>query len=99
MIVVHAFLYARPEHREAFARALRNLQAATLERDRGCLHYACYTDIDEPDRFVCVEQWVDLDSVRAHLAAPHYIEADAVLDRLRAGPAEVHIFTAEHTSL
>lgn len=99
MIIVHAFLHARTEHRAAFARTLRDLQAATLEHDPGCSYYACYADIDDPDRFVCVEQWTDAESVRAHLAAPHYLEADAVLDRLRAEPAEVHVFTAEGTRL
>lgn len=65
----------------------------------GCSYYACYADIDDPDRFVCLEQWTDAESVRAHLAAPHYLEADAVLDRLRAEPAEVHVFTAEGARL
>ncbi|HEU5126618.1 MAG TPA: putative quinol monooxygenase [Glycomyces sp.] len=99
MIVVHAFLYARTEHREAFARALRDLQTATLANDTGCLHYACYTDIDDPDRFICVEQWTDAQSIRAHLAAPHHTAADALLDRLRARPAEVRLFHAEPTAL
>jgi quinol monooxygenase YgiN len=99
MIVVHAFLHSRPEHREAFARALRNLQTATLEHDAGCLHYACYADIEDPHRFVCLEQWTDMDSLRAHLTAPHHREADALLDRMRARPAEVHLFEAERARL
>ncbi|WP_051326127.1 putative quinol monooxygenase [Glycomyces tenuis] len=99
MIVVHVSLYSRPEHRASFARALRRLQAATLERDAGCLRYDCSVDLADADRFTCVEQWTDMDSVRAHLEAPHHLEADALLDRWRARPAEVRLFTAEPAEL
>lgn len=95
MIVVHAFLHSRPEHRASFAQTLRELQAATLERDAGCLRYVCSADLADPDRFVCLEQWTDMDSIRAHLAAPHHVAADAHLDRWRARPAEIRVFTAE----
>lgn len=97
MIVVHVFLASRPEHRASFARVLGELQAATVERDAGCLRYACSVDLADANRFVCLEAWTDMAAVRAHLAAPHHLEADALLDRWRARPAEVRVFTAEET--
>ncbi|WP_460498825.1 putative quinol monooxygenase [Glycomyces tarimensis] len=95
MIVVHAFLYAKPETREAFKQGLAELQASTLAEDAGCLHYTFYQDIGDADRFVCVEQWQDMDSLEAHLAADHHARAGERLDALRARPAEVRVFTAE----
>ena len=95
MIIVHAFLHAAPEHHADYLDGLRALQASTLDKDRGCLAYHCWEDIDEPGQFVCLEQWTDLDSLRAHLDAPHHIAGSAVLDQWRGRPAEVHVYSAD----
>ena len=99
MIIVHAHLHAAPEHRDAYRDGLRTLQAATLANDTGCLAYAFWEDLDEPGRFICVERWTDLDSLRAHLDAPHHAAASTALDQWRGRPADVQIFTAEPVDL
>lgn len=92
MITVHAHLWARPEHADAYRDGLRALQEATLARDPGCLAYAFWESITEPGAFICVEQWTDRTALQAHLDAPHHAEADTALDPYRARPADVRIF-------
>ncbi|MCC3763256.1 antibiotic biosynthesis monooxygenase [Glycomyces sp. TRM65418] len=99
MITVHAYVYAQPRHRDAYLQGLRALQAATRAHDPGCLRYEFWQSIDDPDAFVCVEQWTDRDALQAHLDAPHHAAADAALDAYRARPAEIQVFESTPISL
>lgn len=99
MITVHAYLAAEPEHRDAYLEGLRTLQASTRANDPGCLRYEFWESIDEPDTFVCIEEWTDMDALRAHLDAPHHVTGAAALDRYRAEPAEIRVFESAPISL
>lgn len=99
MITVHAYLRAKPEHRDAYVEGLLALQAATLEHDAGCLAYRFWQSVDDPDAFVCVEAWADMDALNAHLDAPHHTALAAALDAYRAAPADVQVFESAPVSL
>jgi quinol monooxygenase YgiN len=99
MITVHAYVYAQPEHRDAYIEGLRDLQAATREHDSGCLRYEFWASIDDPNAFVCVEEWTDTAALNAHLDAPHHTAGSAALDAYRARPSEVQIFESTPISL
>jgi quinol monooxygenase YgiN len=99
MITVHAYAWARPEHRVAYLEGLRALQASTKANDAGCLRYEFWTALDDPDAFVCVEAWTDLDALNAHLNAPHHIAGSAALDAYRARPTEIEIYQSTPISL
>lgn len=99
MITVHAYMYAKPEYRDAYLEGLRALQASTREHDAGCLRYECWTSIDDPDTFVCIEEWTDMAALNAHLDAPHHAAASAALDPYRARPAEIHVRESTPISL
>jgi quinol monooxygenase YgiN len=99
MITVHAYVYAEPEHRDDYLEGLRALQASTRAYDTGCLRYEFWESIDEPNTFVCVEQWTDLNALNAHLDAPHHITGSAALDAYRARPSEINIFESTPISL
>jgi quinol monooxygenase YgiN len=99
MIIVHAVLHAQPAHRDRYIAGLRDMRTATLEHDSGCLRYDFWQDINDPDRFICVEEWTDMASLKAHLDADHHIHIAAELEPWRARPAEIHVFTAEPTAL
>lgn len=92
MITVHAYVHAQPEHRDAYLQCLRALQDATRAHDPGCLRYEFWQSIDDPNAFVCLEQWTDRDALQAHLDAPHHADASAALDAYRARPAEIQAF-------
>ncbi|WP_168801767.1 putative quinol monooxygenase [Glycomyces buryatensis] len=99
MIVVHAYVYAQTEHREAYRAGLQAMREATLAGDAGCLEYSVWADSDDPDKFVFVERWTDLASLKAHIDAPHHVGASAALEALRARPADIHVFEAEPIDL
>ncbi|MCD0442746.1 antibiotic biosynthesis monooxygenase [Glycomyces sp. A-F 0318] len=99
VITVHAYLRSHPDHRDAYREGLRALRAATLEHDAGCLDYRFWQSIDDPDAFVCVEAWTDMDALRAHLAAPHHVALSAALDAHRGAPADVQVFTSSPAAL
>lgn len=99
MIVVHAFLRCKPDRREETVAALREMRWATLANDDGCLHYAYMADLEDDCAFVCVEEWRDLEALRAHIASPHMAVLDAVLAETAEGPEEIRIFSASETEL
>lgn len=91
MITVHAYVHARPEHRDAYIAGLRALQASTRANDPGCLRYEFWASLDDPNAFVCVEAWTDMDALTAHLDAPHHIAGSVALDAYRSRPGEIEI--------
>jgi quinol monooxygenase YgiN len=98
VIVVHAFLRCKPGRRDETVAALVEMRRATLA-ESGCLHYAYTADLEDDCAFVCVEEWRDLESLRAHIASPHMAALDAVLAETAAGPEEIRIFSATPTEL
>ncbi len=39
--------------------------------DDGCLGYRVYADLEQPDRYVFIEEWRDEQALQAHFAQPH----------------------------
>ena len=81
MIHVIATITAKPGKRPQLIAAYEKLVPEVLA-EQGCLAYGPAVDVDSglsaqpavrPDVVVIVEQWQTLDSLRAHLEAPHMI--------------------------
>ncbi|GAB3404026.1 putative quinol monooxygenase [Flindersiella endophytica] len=94
MIVVHAFLRCKPGRRDETVAALVEMRRATLAGEPGCLHYAYTADLEDDHAFVCVEEWRDLEALRAHIASPHMAVLDGVLAETAEGPEEIRVFEA-----
>ena len=60
----------------------------------GCIAYDLCRDADAPDRFVAYENWRDLESLRKHLAAPHFAAVGAALGGLLAAAPEIRVLTS-----
>ena len=82
MIHVLATVELRPGQREAFLAEFHRIVPLVLA-ERGCLEYGpaidATTDIaaQQPlgdNVVVVVEKWQDLESLKAHLTAPHMVE-------------------------
>ncbi|MGH8794157.1 MAG: putative quinol monooxygenase [Stackebrandtia sp.] len=99
MIVVHVQLRSKPERRAETVSALRQMQQSTRDNDAGCLRYAFSVDLDDDCLFACVEEWSDMASLRAHLAADHMAGPDAALGETLAAPADIRVFEASAVSL
>lgn len=79
MIHVIATIAVAPGRRDAFLAEFRRIVADVLAED-GCLAYGPAVDVAtglapqgplRPDTAVIIEQWRDLDALKAHLVAPH----------------------------
>jgi len=53
---------------------LRDLQAATLANDKGCLRYEWYR-ASTPQTYILLERWADRAAAQKHLNAPHVLSA------------------------
>jgi quinol monooxygenase YgiN len=51
---------------------LREMEAATVANDKGCLRYEWYRS-ETPQTYVLLERWTNGAAVQAHLAAPHMV--------------------------
>ncbi|KAB1141243.1 antibiotic biosynthesis monooxygenase [Streptomyces luteolifulvus] len=69
--------------------------APIVRAEPGCLQYDLHQVSGEPDRFVLIERWSSKETLAAHDATPHMIEADAASPTFRAGPADVIQLVAE----
>lgn len=52
---------------------LREMEAATVANDAGCLRYEWYRS-QTPQTYILIERWTDESAVQAHLRAPHMAE-------------------------
>jgi quinol monooxygenase YgiN len=75
---------AAPGRRDALLRAARDVAAAT-RADRGCLSYGFFADVEDPDRVVSIEAWVDRAALDAHLEHDHTRRFLQVVPGLVAG--------------
>jgi len=90
-----ADLEAQPGRGDEVEAAIMASHAVALTRaEPGCLAYDLCRDADAPDRFVAYESWRDLDSLRAHLATPHFAAVGAALGGLLAAAPAIRVLTA-----
>jgi (4S)-4-hydroxy-5-phosphonooxypentane-2,3-dione isomerase len=71
MFVTLVHVHVKPEHVDAFIDATRaNHEAST--REPGNVRFDVLRSVEEPDRFLLYEWYVDEDAARAHKATAHY---------------------------
>lgn len=71
MFVTLVHVHVKPEHVDAFLDATRaNHEAST--REDGNLRFDVLRSVDDPDRFVIYEWFVDEGAAKAHKATTHY---------------------------
>ena len=70
MLIIHVRAVIKPESRETFLAAAREVIAQT-RREPGSLSYSCYEDIAEPNVFIFYEEWRTQADIDAHLAQPY----------------------------
>jgi|SRR6516164_3371047 len=61
-----------PGKEAEFEALLREMEAATVANDKGCLRFEWYR-AETPQTYILVERWTDLAAVQAHLKAPHMV--------------------------
>jgi autoinducer 2-degrading protein len=72
MFVTFVHVHVRPDAIDAFIDATRANHEASI-REPGNVRFDVLRSVDEPDRFVLYEWYVDEAAARAHKLTPHYV--------------------------
>jgi len=92
MIQVVAKNRVKEEYIEAFLKLARKLVEDTNTKDKGCIQYELFQDIQDPNVFTILEQWEDMDALKAHMGADHFTETMALTKDFYQQPSEVNLY-------
>ena len=98
MIVVTAKFKSLPGMRAKIVEIAGPCVEAT-RKEKGCLRYELFVSSEDDVTLQFVEEWADLDSLRAHVKAPHLILFREQRKNSVEGGVEVKIFEAKEVSL
>ena len=94
MILITGHAIAKPEQlSEALRICLEHVHRSRLEP--GCLSHAVSQDVENPNKLVFVEQWIDADAVKAHFAVPASRAFAKALLGMAVEPPLIEIFSAQ----
>ena len=61
--------------------------------DDGCLGYRVYADLEQPERYVFIEEWADDEALQSHFRQPHTGSFMSAPRRLLGEPADALFHT------
>lgn len=94
MIIVTGHALARKDADAAMeALALEHVQRSRAEP--GCISHEVSRDVEQPQRFVFVERWSDMESLQAHFRVPASRQFAQAMAQLSDGQPEISIYRAE----
>ncbi|MDQ0256843.1 quinol monooxygenase YgiN [Evansella vedderi] len=97
MNIIHAHLKIRPEYREQFLTHVQALIRGS-QGEEGNISYELYEHTNEPNTFVMVEEWKDMESIHFHNATSHFKEFGEIAKDFFQEPPRVVTFEASPTS-
>ena len=89
MIKVTAVNYIKEECVDSFLAIAKELVEKTNSLDKGCIRYELCKDVNDPLRFVMLEEWEDQNSLDEHMKAKHFTDLVPKLGDLTAKPSEL----------
>ena len=98
MIIVTGSVTARPDStHEVLRLALEHVHRSRLEP--GCLLHSVHQDVENPNRVVFFETWVDLDALRLHFAVPEARAVAKAMRPLASEPSTLEIYQADRVEM
>ena len=76
---------------DEFLAITKELVEKTNALDEGCVRYELCRDINDPLRFVMLEEWENQNVLDKHMEAKHFVELVPKLADLTAKPSELTI--------
>jgi quinol monooxygenase YgiN len=97
VIIVTGRVRARPEALDEVLRlSLEHVHRSRLEP--GCLLHSVHHDVEDANRLVFLEHWIDRDALTAHFRVPASGAFATALRDLAAEPPTLEIYEAERVS-
>jgi quinol monooxygenase YgiN len=98
MIIVTGSVTARPEALPELAQlALEHVRRSRLEP--GCLLHSANQDLENQNRVVFLECWLDRDALKVHFGVPESRAFAKALTSLASEPTTLEIYEAERVEL
>ncbi|MBA3809031.1 MAG: antibiotic biosynthesis monooxygenase [Solirubrobacterales bacterium] len=92
MILVTGRVHVPAEHHERFVEVATEM-CRNSRAEEGCGGYRVYADLEQPERYVFVEEWADDDALQRHFGQAHTAAFMSSLRGLLGGPADVLFHT------
>ncbi|HWQ78988.1 MAG TPA: putative quinol monooxygenase [Anaerovoracaceae bacterium] len=92
MIKVVAKHIVKKEKVEEFITLAAKLEEATNKNDEGCIHYALYQDVNNPQTLTFIEEWESKEALKKHMDAPHFQEVFPLLGALLESEPDIGIY-------
>lgn len=74
MVLIIAKLVVKKGMEADFIETTKPLIAGS-NAEEGCIEYNLYRDRENTTEFHMVEKWEDMEAIKAHQAAPHYVNS------------------------
>ena len=91
MVKVTAVNYVKADCVEGFLAVAKELVEKTNALDKGCVKYELCKDLNDPLRFVMLEEWENNASLEDHMGAKHFVELVPKLGEFASQPTAITI--------
>ncbi|RJX29879.1 MAG: antibiotic biosynthesis monooxygenase [Desulfarculus sp.] len=91
-IRVVAHIKAQPDQAEKL-KGLLTAQVAPTRSEDGCISYVLMQNNSDPADFVFVEEWRDLNALKAHIKSPHIQQGREARAALLGGEPDIRLYT------
>ena len=71
MVIINVGLKIKTEKEEAYLQFVADM-VQNSRKDRGCLPYHHFRDVENSNEFIIVENWLDMDCVEEHNNTDHF---------------------------
>ncbi|MCV9887954.1 putative quinol monooxygenase [Metabacillus halosaccharovorans] len=94
MIIIHARMSVKPEKKEEFLQEIEAVMEGS-RAEAGNNSYDLFQDPTDPNNFVMVESWKDMEAVQTHNASNHFQKFSAAAKAMLGAPLEADVYQAE----
>ncbi|MDY0362318.1 MAG: putative quinol monooxygenase [Desulforegulaceae bacterium] len=91
MFTIIAHIHVKPEKKEEALKAAKEL-VEKVKEEQGTLFYSFSINEKEPDTFVFMEKYKDMDAISAHSTTPYFKEFMKKAADFSSKPAEINIY-------
>jgi len=86
--------FVKPEKLDDFIRLTKQLAESTNKEDWGCINYAVYQDINDPNVVAMLEEWESQEAIDNHLKAQHFLDLLPAMRECLGDPSHFNNFKA-----
>jgi len=81
------------EGKAALVKDTASTLVAETRKEKGCISYQLFQDMDQPNVFAFIEEWESMEALQSHMKSKHFTEAIPKLNELKVKESEVNKYT------